>query len=121
MRAAWAPQRRVGDATVHVHGFPKLSSVRNEFVDSPEFMLLGNQWGVWSYFHVDAMMQPKEMVSLYLCNMSNKVIKMKFGFSVNHGNNGKQVACTNNRPLQNILVLWALTPEPGDFQILRNV
>jgi len=55
-------------------------------------MLLGNQWGVWSYFHVDAMMQPKEMVSLYLCNMSNKVIKMEFGFSVNHGNNGKQVA-----------------------------
>ena len=30
--------------TVHWHGFLDLSTVRGEYVDSPEFMLLGNPW-----------------------------------------------------------------------------
>ena len=63
----------------------------DECVDSPEFMLLGNEWRL-------QIVQPggdeeagEGMVSLFLYNVSNKAIDIDFGFSVSDGN-GKQVA-----------------------------
>jgi len=75
--------------TVHWHGFPSLSTVRGEFVDSPEFMLLGNQWYLGMYPGGDGG-AAERMVSLGLWNKSNKAIEIDYGFSVNDGN-GKQV------------------------------
>jgi hypothetical protein len=76
--------------TVHVHGFPSLSSEQEEFVDSPEFMLVGNQWRLKIYpgGDYDA---AEGMVSLYLANKSDKSIEVDYALSVNDGN-GKQVA-----------------------------
>jgi hypothetical protein len=76
--------------TVHCHGFESLSSVRDEYVDSPEFLLLDNQWilAVYPGGNDDA---DEGMVTLYLDNMSNKAIEIDFAFSIN-GGNGKHVA-----------------------------
>ena len=76
--------------TVHVHDFASLLTVRGVYVDSPEFMLLGNPWrlGLFPGGHVNA---AEGMVTLDLCNMSNKSIDIGYGFSVND-KNGKQVA-----------------------------
>ena len=76
--------------TVHVHGFPDLSSAQGAFVESPEFMLLGNQWCLKIYPGGDA---DEGKTSLFLLNMSNKAIEVEFGFCIIDGN-GKQVACT---------------------------
>jgi len=64
--------------------------VRGESVDSPEFMLLGNQWHLEMIpgGHVNA---AEGMVSLGLANMSNKAIEIEFSFSV-VDSSGKQVA-----------------------------
>jgi hypothetical protein len=75
--------------TLHWHGFPSLSSERDEFVDSPEFMLLGNQW-ILEIFPGGDEGADEGMVSLYLWNMSNKAIDIDYGFSVSDGS-GKQV------------------------------
>jgi hypothetical protein len=75
--------------TVHVHGFESLTSVRGEFVASPELMLLGKQWCLELYpgGNEDA---DEGMTSLYLCNMSNEAIDAEYGFSIYH--EVKQVA-----------------------------
>ena len=76
--------------TVHFHDFPSRSAERGVRVFSPEFEGFGNQWRVRMYpgGHARA---AEGMVSLGLCNMSNKAIEIDFGFSVNDGS-GKQVA-----------------------------
>jgi hypothetical protein len=76
--------------TVHVHDFASLSTVRGEFVDSPEFMLLGNQWrlGICPGGDEGAV---EGMVTVDLSNRSDKAIDIDFGFSIND-RNGKQVA-----------------------------
>jgi hypothetical protein len=76
--------------TFHVHGFGRLPSHRNAFVDSPEFMLLGNQWSLEMYPGGRANAD-EGMVTLYLNNRSNKAIEIDYGFSINDGN-GKQVS-----------------------------
>jgi hypothetical protein len=75
--------------TVHWHGFESLSAVRGEFEDSPEFMLLGNEWSLAIYPGGDDD-AAEEMVSLDLYNESNKAIDIDFRFNVND-DNGKQV------------------------------
>ena len=75
--------------TVHVHGFGSLPSEQGEFVDSPEFMLLGNEWRLAIYPGGDDDAD-EGMVTLYLFNESDKAIEIDYGFSVNDGN-GKQV------------------------------
>jgi hypothetical protein len=78
--------------TMHCHGFGSLPSEQDEFVDSPEFMLLGNQWLLRVFPGGDDDEDAEEgMVSLELWNKSDKSIKIYYGFSVNNGN-GKQVA-----------------------------
>jgi hypothetical protein len=75
--------------TVHWHGFASLSAERGEFVASPEFMLLGNQWCMKIY--PGGKNNAEEgMVTVGLWNMSHKAIDIDYGFSVNNGN-GKQV------------------------------
>jgi speckle-type POZ protein len=76
--------------TVHWHGFPSLSSEQEESFDSPEFMLLGNEW-LLVIFPGGDFIADEGKVSLYLYNMSDKAIEIDFAFSVNDGN-GKQVA-----------------------------
>jgi hypothetical protein len=75
--------------TVHYHGFPNLSSERDEFVDSPEFEELGNLWRLRLY-PGGCRGAAEGKVFLYLWNMSDKAIEMDYDFSVN--GNGKQVA-----------------------------
>jgi hypothetical protein len=79
--------------TIHWHGFSSLSVDEGEFaefVNSPKFMVLGNPW--YLELHPGGDEGAAEgMVSIYLCNMSNKAIDIDFGFSVND-ENGKQVA-----------------------------
>ena len=76
--------------TVHYHGFSDLSTERGARFDSPEFMLLGNQWRLEIYPGGDAT-AAEGMTPLYLWNMSDKSIEIDLGFSVND-ENGKQVA-----------------------------
>lgn len=79
--------------TLHFHDFASLSTVRGEFVNSPEFMLLDNQWSVEMYPGGDEEeMYPggDEEGSLYLQNMSNNAIDVEYGFSVKDGG-GKKV------------------------------
>jgi hypothetical protein len=76
--------------TVHVHGFESLSAERGVGFNSPEFLLLGNQWLLSIYPGGDPTAE-EGMTSLYLYNESDKAIDIQYGFSVNDGN-GKQVA-----------------------------
>ena len=64
--------------TVHVHGFTSLPSVRGEAVDSPEFVLLGNQWLLRIYPGGDDDAE-EGMVFIYLENRSNKSIEENEG------------------------------------------
>jgi hypothetical protein len=77
--------------TVHYHGFRSLTSEQDEYEGSPKFTLLGNQWRLSIYPGGDDD-AAEGMVSTFLYNMSEKFIKIDYGFSVNDGNNGKQVA-----------------------------
>ena len=80
--------------------------VRGEFVKSPKFDALGNQWRLQLYPGGcdDA---AEGMVSLYLWNMSNKAIDIDYGFSVSDGN-VKQVAYKRSDGPRNF------APEAGD-------
>ena len=71
---------------VHYHGFKNLTTTRGQAVFSPEFMCFGHQWCLRLYpggrtSSVDG------MVSTFLYNMSDKGIKVKFGFSVKNKSN----------------------------------
>jgi len=77
--------------TIHCHGFASLSAAEEgESVDSPDFMLLGNQWRMQIYPGGDTA-AAEGMTSLFLYNKSNKAIEIDYGFSVNDGR-GKRVA-----------------------------
>jgi hypothetical protein len=76
--------------TVHVHGFGSLPSEQDEFVDSPEFMLLGNPWRLRVYPGGSAG-EKEGRVSIGLWNHSDKAIEIHYGFSIND-EDGKQVA-----------------------------
>ena len=85
--------------SVHVHGFESLSVARGGSFDSPEFMLLGNQW-ILEIFPGGDEGAAEGMVSIFLWNRSNKAIDIDFGFSVND-ENGKQVAYERTATPQN--------------------
>ena len=72
------------------HKFATLSTERGESVYSPYFDGFGNQWCLQIYPGGDA---DEGMVSIFLCNMSNKAIGIDFGFSFITGS-GKQMLCT---------------------------
>ena len=91
--------------TVHFHDVASLSTVRGEFVWSPEFMLLGNQWCLKIYPGGDEG-AAEGMVTLRLVNNSNKAIDAEYGFSVNDGN-GKQV-------------VYKQSPGPRNFASVGN-
>jgi hypothetical protein len=76
--------------TVHVHGFGSLPSEQDEFVDSPEFMLVGNPWRLRVY-PGGSDCEKEGRVSIGLWNHSDKAIEIHYGFSIND-ENGKQVA-----------------------------
>jgi hypothetical protein len=74
---------------VHIHGFADLSAERGAFVNSPEFIALGNPWRL--KLHPGGRNSSKTgWVSIKLVNRSNKSIDMNFGFSIKDGK-GKQV------------------------------
>ena len=74
---------------VHVHGFANLSTRRNVYFASPEFMALGNPWRLKLYPGGDSNSKAG-WVAIYLINRSSKEIDIDFGFSINDGN-GKQI------------------------------
>ena len=89
---------------VHFNQFGTLSTwVTGEIVESPEFMLVGNQWRVEMYPSEDEISYPRNedeisdevMVSFYLQNMSNNTIDVEYGFSVKD-RGGTQLAITTH-------------------------
>jgi hypothetical protein len=72
-------------------------------------MLLGNQWCLQLYPGGDDD-EDEGMVSLELCNMSNKAVEIDFGFSVNDGN-GKQVAYKRSPGPRNFAPVGTVNPE----------
>jgi len=89
---------------VHFNQFGTLSTwVTGEIVQSPEFMLVGNQWRVEMYPSEDEISYPRSedeisdeaMVSFYLQNMSNNTIDVEYGFSVKD-RGGKQLVITTH-------------------------
>jgi hypothetical protein len=60
--------------TVHWHGFGGLPSEQGEFVDSPDFMLLENEWHL-AIFPGGSANAVKEW-SLYLWKKSDKAIEI---------------------------------------------
>jgi hypothetical protein len=75
---------------VHYHGFASLSTERNQYVESPEFMLLGNEWSL-AVYPGGSRHAAEGMTSIFLWNMSSTGITIEYGFSINDGK-GKQVA-----------------------------
>jgi hypothetical protein len=75
--------------TVHWHGFESLSLY--ESFSSPKFMLLGNEW-LLVIFPGGDFIADEGMVSISLCNKSNKAIEIDFGFGFSFiDGNEKQV------------------------------
>ena len=68
-------------AEVHFHGFADLTTTRNESAVSPEFICLGHEWRLAVY--PGGLGASREgMMDAYLYNLTNKPIKVEFGFSV---------------------------------------
>jgi hypothetical protein len=91
--------------TIHCHGFANLPAERREFVDSPEFMLLGNPWCL-KIFPGGRRRAEEGMVGIGFCNMSDKAIDIDFDFSVIDGN-GKQVAYNRTTTPRNFAPMGA--------------
>ena len=67
---------------VRYHGFENLSTTRNEYFPSPEFTCFGgHQWRLEIYPGGD-LNSNDGMVSIFLQNMSDESIKVKYGFTV---------------------------------------
>ena len=96
--------------TVHVHDFASLSTVRGQFVKSPEIMLLGNQWRLGIFPGGDLFPCGDEgadegMVSVYLANGSDKAIEIDYGFSIND-ENGRHLAYDRSYGPHNFASVW---------------
>ena len=66
---------------VYFHGFADLTTTRGEYIQSPEFSCFGHQW-VLKLYPGGHPMSPEGYVAIGLANMSNKSIKIRFGYSV---------------------------------------
>jgi len=75
---------------VRCHGFAGLSTARGDYEESSEFTCLGHQWTLKIYPGGNAS-SDEGMVGLFLCNMSNKRIKIDYGFSVKYSNGNEAV------------------------------
>mmetsp|Transcript_10867 Transcript_10867/g.26829 ORF Transcript_10867/g.26829 Transcript_10867/m.26829 type:complete len:411 (-) Transcript_10867:412-1644(-) len=73
--------RRWHKAEVHFHGFAALSTGRRDFVASSDFTCLGHKWRLVLY-PGGSPVSDAGMIGLYLINMSNKGIKINYGFGV---------------------------------------
>ena len=74
---------------VSFHGFPDLPTTTNECVRSPEFSCFGHQWELRLYpgGEVDT---TEGYIAIELCNRSNKIITIDYGYSVRDAD-GKEV------------------------------
>lgn len=85
--------QRWDTAEVHFHGFAELTTPPGDCVDSPEFTCLGHTWKLSLCPH-GYQVWCQGMVSLYLCNMSNKLISKEFSLNV-RDSDGREIAyCT---------------------------
>jgi hypothetical protein len=66
---------------VHFVGFAGLPAQRGEHVESEKFTCLGNEWRL-EIFPGGKELAEDGMVSVYLCNESEKSINAEFGFCV---------------------------------------
>ena len=71
----------MGNYKVRFHGFENLTTIRNEYVISPEFTCFGHTWCLKLY-PGGAVDSNDGKVGIFLQNMSNKSIKVQFGLSV---------------------------------------
>jgi hypothetical protein len=96
-----------GDAYRSLSWLESLSVARGESFDSPEFMLLGDEWSLAVYPGGDETAE-EGLVSLDLYNMSDKAIEVDVCFGVIDGN-GKQVAYKRGP--------FIFDPEEGDDSV----
>ena len=66
---------------VRFHNFANLSAERGEYEASPEFSCLGHEWTL-DIYPGGRENSAEGYVAINLCNMSNKSIKIEYGFSV---------------------------------------
>ena len=104
--------------TVHYHGFSDLSTERGARFDSPEFMLLGNQWRLKIYPGGEAA-TAEGMTPLYLCNKSDKSIEIDFGVSVND-ENGKQVEYERSEGPEHFAPLGDAAGDDWGFELAKR-
>ena len=71
------------------HGFADLTTTRDEEVESPLFSCFGHQWKA-DLFPGGDEGSDDGFISIYLCNMSNKPIKIQYGYSIKDAD-GKEV------------------------------
>ena len=65
---------------VHYHGFENLTTIRGEFIDSPDFTCFGHKWRLKIY-PGGRTNSGDGMVSISLNNLSDESIKVKYGFT----------------------------------------
>ena len=81
---------------VHYHDFENLTTTRGERVVSPEFTCFGHTWSLHVY-PGGSTNSDDGMVRISLRNMSNKSIKVQFGFSIkNKGHKSKRDFALSN-------------------------
>ena len=81
--AAPNPNAKWEVVPLRFHRFERLDSTKDKLIKSPEFNCYGNRWCVWIYPGGSGDSAAKDgFVSLFLCNVSRKNIKVDFGFSV---------------------------------------
>ena len=66
---------------ISFRGFADLPAERNERTDSPKFSCLGHQWRVVLYPGGEED-SDDGYVALFLSNVSNKAIKIQYGYSI---------------------------------------
>ena len=66
---------------IRYHDFENLTTIRNEYVISPEFTCFGHTWCLKLY-PGGAVDSTDGKVGIFLFNMSNKSITLQYGFTV---------------------------------------
>ena len=66
---------------VRFHNFANLTTTRGEYKASPEFSSLGHEW-ILDIYPGGKEDSAEGYVAINLCNMSNKSIKVEFGYNV---------------------------------------
>ena len=80
---------------IRYHGFANLPTTREDYVESPEFSCLGHQW-VLKLYPGGAYDSTEGFVAVELVNVSDKSIKVQYGYSVRNADDKEVVHDTTD-------------------------